>query len=82
MTIPTRYSIVRYSTPPGLTEYYVSDKLLGLLQILLYNRQKSMLPVIMGISVCDKRFCLSKKEAYRDSVYYTTTNEWIIDKFL
>ena len=80
-TIPTRYSIVRYSTPPGLTEYYVSDKIIGIVtNIIVQQDRTSMLPVINGrISVCDKRFVYRTKEAYRDSVYYTTTNEWIID---
>ncbi len=80
-TIPTRYSIVRYSTPPGLTEYYVSDKITGIVtNIIVQQARTSMLPVINGkISVCDKRFMYRTKEAYRGSLYYTTTNEWIID---
>ncbi len=78
--IPTRYSILRY-LPPGLTEYYVSDKITGIVtNIIVQQARTSMLPVINGkISVCDKRFMYRTKEAYRGSLYYTTTNEWIID---
>jgi hypothetical protein len=78
--VPTRYSIVRYP-PLGLTEYYGFGKITGIVtNIIVQQNRTSMLPIINGrISVCDKRFVYRTKEAYRDSVYYTTTNEWIID---
>lgn len=79
-TIPTRYSIVRYP-PLGLAEYYAFSKITGIVtNIIVQQNKTSMLPVINGkISVCDKRFVYRTKEAYRGSLYYTTTNEWIID---
>ncbi len=79
--IPTRYSIARYSSTPGLTEYCVSYKITGIVtNIIVQQARTSMLPVINGrISMCDKRFLYRTKEAYRGSLYYTTTNEWIID---